>query len=64
MTKEELEVNIAALELLVNETADKSTDFKAQLEKAKQQESKIQGQKPSNWTKDKRKETNDNSERV
>ena len=36
MTKEELEVNIAALELLVNETADKSTDFKAQLEKAKQ----------------------------
>lgn len=36
MTKEELEVNIAALELLVNETADKSTDFKAQLVKAKQ----------------------------
>ena len=36
MTKEQLEVNIAALELLVNETADKSTDFKAQLEKAKQ----------------------------
>ena len=36
MTKEELEVNIAALELLVSETADKSTDFKAQLEKAKQ----------------------------
>ena len=35
MTKEQLEVNIAALELLVNETADKSTDFKAQLEKAK-----------------------------
>ena len=36
MKKEELEVNIAALELLVNEAADKSTDFKAQLEKAKQ----------------------------
>ena len=36
MSKEELEVNIAALELLVSETADKSTDFKAQLEKAKQ----------------------------
>ena len=35
MTKEQLETNIAALELLVNETADKSTDFKAQLEKAK-----------------------------
>ena len=35
MTKEQLEVNIAALELLVNETADKSTDFKAQLEQAK-----------------------------
>ena len=37
MSKEELEVNIAALELLVSETADKSTDFKAQLEKAKQE---------------------------
>ena len=37
MTKEELEVNIAALELLVSETADKSTDFKAQLEQAKQE---------------------------
>ena len=36
MDKEQLETNIAALELLVNETADKSTDFKAQLEKAKQ----------------------------
>ena len=35
MTKEQLETNIAALELLVNETADKSTDFKVQLEKAK-----------------------------
>ena len=35
MTKEQLETNIAALELLVNETADKSTDFKAQLEQAK-----------------------------
>ena len=35
MKKEELEVNIAALELLVNEAADKSTDIKAQLEKAK-----------------------------
>ena len=36
MDKEQLETNIAALELLINETADKSTDFKAQLEKAKQ----------------------------
>ena len=36
MSKEQLETNIAALELLVNETADKSTDFKAQLVKAKQ----------------------------
>ena len=36
MNKEELEVNIAALELLVSETADKSTDFKAQLAQAKQ----------------------------
>ena len=35
MDKEQLETNIAALELLVNETADKSTDFKAQLEQAK-----------------------------
>ena len=30
-----------------------------QKKKAEQQESKILGQKPSNWTKDKRKETND-----
>ena len=37
MSKEELEVNIAALELLVSETADKSTDFKAQLAQAKQE---------------------------
>ena len=36
MNKEQLETNIAALELLVNETADKSTDYKAQLEQAKQ----------------------------
>ena len=35
MTKEQLEVNIAALELLVNETTDKSKDFTAQLEQAK-----------------------------
>jgi len=35
MDKEQLEVNIAALELLVNETTDKSVDFKAQLEQAK-----------------------------
>ena len=35
MDKEQLETNIAALELLVNETADKSTDYKAQLEQAK-----------------------------
>ena len=37
MTKEQLETNIAALELLVNETFDKSTDFKAQLEQAQKQ---------------------------
>ena len=36
MDKEQLETDIAALELLVNETADRSTDFKAQLEQAKQ----------------------------
>ena len=35
MDKEQLETNIAALELLVNETTDKSIDFKAQLEQAK-----------------------------
>jgi hypothetical protein len=35
MDKEQLEVNIAALELLVNETTDKSKDFAAQLEQAK-----------------------------
>ena len=35
MKKEELEVNIAALELLINETADKSIDFQVQLEQAK-----------------------------
>ena len=35
MKKEELEVNIAALELLVNEAADKSKDFTTQLEQAK-----------------------------
>jgi len=35
MDKEQLEVNIAALELLVNETTDKSVGFKAQLEQAK-----------------------------
>ena len=35
MTKEQLEVNIAALQLLVNETTDKSKDFTAQLEQAK-----------------------------
>ena len=37
MTKEQLETNIAALELLINETTDKSVDFKAQLEQAKQE---------------------------
>ena len=37
MNKEQLEINIAALELLVNEAADKSTDFKAQLAQAKQE---------------------------
>tara|TARA_R110001592_G_scaffold171766_1_gene410202 strand:+ start:165 stop:572 length:408 start_codon:yes stop_codon:yes gene_type:complete len=36
MSKEQLETNIAALELLVNETFDKSTDYKAQLEQARQ----------------------------
>ena len=35
MDKEQLETNIAALQLLVNETTDKSVDFKAQLEQAK-----------------------------
>ena len=35
MNKEQLETNIAALELLVNEAADKSIDYKAQLEQAK-----------------------------
>ena len=35
MDKEQLETNIAALELLVNETTDKSKDFAAQLEQAK-----------------------------
>ena len=35
MDKEQLETNIAALELLVNETTDKSKDFTAQLEQAK-----------------------------
>ena len=35
MDKEQLETNIAALQLLVNETTDKSKDFTAQLEQAK-----------------------------
>ena len=35
MSKEQLETNIAALELLVNETTDKSKDFQAQLEQTK-----------------------------
>ena len=35
MSKEQLETNIAALELLVNDTANKSKDFTAQLEQAK-----------------------------
>ena len=35
MTKEQLETDIAALELLVNDTANKSKDFTAQLEQAK-----------------------------
>jgi len=35
MDKEQLEVNIAALQLLVNETTDKSKDFTAQLVQAK-----------------------------
>ena len=35
MNKEQLETNIAALQLLVNETTDKSKDFAAQLEQAK-----------------------------
>ena len=37
MSKEQLETNIAALELLINETADKSTDFKEQLEQTKKE---------------------------
>jgi len=41
MDKEQLETNIAALELLVNETADKSIDFRAQLEQAKKDLGKI-----------------------
>ena len=35
MDKEQLETDIAALELLVNDTANKSKDFTAQLEQAK-----------------------------
>ena len=35
MSKEQLETDIAALELLVNDTANKSKDFTAQLEQAK-----------------------------
>ena len=35
MDKEQLETDIAALELLVNDTANKSKDFQAQLEQAK-----------------------------
>ena len=35
MDKEQLEVNISALQLLVNETTDKSKEFTAQLEQAK-----------------------------
>jgi len=35
MDKEQLEVNIAALQLLVNETTDKSKDFTTQLDQAK-----------------------------
>ena len=35
MDKEQLETNKAALQLLVNETTDKSKDFTAQLEQAK-----------------------------
>ena len=35
MNKEQLETNIAALEILVNETTDKSKDFTAQLDQAK-----------------------------
>ena len=35
MNKEQLETDIAALELLVNDTANKSKDFTAQLEQAK-----------------------------
>ena len=35
MSKEQLETNIAALQLLVDETTDKSKDFTAQLEQAK-----------------------------
>jgi len=37
MDKEQLETNIAALELLLSENSDKAASFKAQLEKEKQQ---------------------------
>tara|TARA_B100000902_G_C27016633_1_gene767525 strand:- start:1 stop:393 length:393 start_codon:yes stop_codon:yes gene_type:complete len=37
MNKEQLETNIAALELLLSENSDKAASFKAQLEKEKQQ---------------------------
>ena len=46
-----------------NEKLIKNMEAYAKKEKAKQQESKILGQKPSNWTEDKRKETNKNSKR-
>ena len=47
-----------------NEKLIKNMERYDQKEKIKQQKSKILGQKPSNWTKDKRKETNKNGKRV
>ena len=43
---------------------EKNLENYAKKEKAKQQKSKILGQKPSNWTKDKRKKINKNCKRL
>ena len=47
-----------------NEKLIKNMERYDQKEKIEQQKSKILGQKPSNWTKNKRKETNENGKRV
>ena len=47
-----------------NKKLIKNMEEYAKKEKIKQQESKILGQKPSNWTKDKRKKINKNGKRV